>query len=409
MVGSSAMKLRTFVLVALLAGCGDNLAGPVVPDGPPVFAEALPPAISIPQVVSSGGPVLAAPIVQPIFFASDPDTDTQPYVEAFLPQLATSSYWSAIGTEYGVGPLTILPSIVSMDAAPVTDQALVTYLEGQLDGTHAGWPLADPVSTIYMVVLPSGLNYDGACSSFLGYHDEDATATASGFTYAVIANCGAAGAATALDEVTVTISHELIESSTDPKVESVPAYESTDAEHLAWSREAGAEVGDMCEFSQSAQQKLVGDYMVQRIWSNKSATAGHDPCVPALAGPYLNAAPTAATVGDISVTTHQGAIMTQGVTIPVGMTQEIDLKLFSDAPTTDDWGITIVDGAQLEGGTSSFSFQYDFTAAGHNGDTVRVLVTRTKTSSRGNVLFVENLVGTGDATLVPSYWWIYVQ
>ena len=106
----------------------------------------------------------------------------------------------------------------------------------------------------------------------------------------------------------------------------------------------------------------VGTYMVQRIWSNKSALAGHDPCVPVLATPYFNAAPT---IGNVSLTTRQGSIEVQGVTIPVGSSQDITFNLFSDAPVSPDWEITLIDGAELLQEASSFSFVYGRAASGH--------------------------------------------
>jgi hypothetical protein len=411
MVGFPAMMFRSLpVLVGVVAiGCGDNLKP--ANDAGEGFVEALPGADLIPQVVNSGGTVFASPIVQPIFFGSAADTaTTEPYVEAFLSQLATSGYWMTVGDEYGVGALTIMPSIISTDAVPTTDADLQTYLTTQLDGTHSGWPVADTAATIYMVQLPAGQAFSGACTSFGGYHSEATSSpTVTGFSYAVIANCGAAagGTPTALDEVTVTISHELIEASTDPKVATNPAWESTDNEHLAWSREAGAEVGDMCEWTASAQQVDVAEtYMVQRIWSNKSALAGHDPCVPVLDTPYFNAAPT---IGNVALTTRSGSIMVQGVTIPVGSSQDITFNLFSDAPVTDDWELTVIDGAELLQGATSFSFDYGRVATGHNGQTITVAVKREKAAtSHGNLLFVENKPADDD-TQVPSFWWIFAQ
>ncbi|HEX4452954.1 MAG TPA: hypothetical protein VH143_18900 [Kofleriaceae bacterium] len=403
------VRLLAPVLVGLVAiGCGDNLEPAT--DAGEAFAEVMPGAGLIPQVINSGGTVFASPIVQPIFFGSAADTvTTEPYVEAFLGQLTTSDYWKTIGEEYGVGELTIMPSIVSTDAVPTTDADLVTYLTAQLDGTHAGWPVADVASTIYMVQLPAGQTFSGACTSFGGYHSEAATSpSVTGYSYAVIANCGAAagGTPTALDEVTVTISHELIEAATDPKVATNPAYESTDNEHLAWSREAGAEVGDMCEWTPSAQQVDVGTYMIQRIWSNKSALAGHDPCVPVLATPYFNAAPS---IGDVALTTRNGSIMVQGVTIPVGSSQEITFTLFSDAPVAADWELSVIDGAELLQGASSFAFDYGRVTTGHNGQNITVSVRREKAAtSHGNLLFVENRPAADD-TQVPSFWWIFAQ
>ena len=413
----SAMKLVGIVALAataaLAAACSSNHnsdtgadAGSGSGSG---YPEAMPPAGLIPQVINSGGTVFGTPVVYPIFFAGSAagnDTMTEPYVEAFLPMLATSDYWKSVGMEYGVGALTIMPSIVSMDAVPTSDQALRGYLDTQLDGNHAGWPAADVKTTIYMVVLPAGQSYQGACTSFDGYHDENPVPGASGYTYAIIANCGASGATSALDEVTVTISHELIEAATDPKVNSYPAYLSTDTEHRAWAQEAGAEVGDMCEWSTESGQRLVGNYMVQRIWSNKAALEGHDGCQPALSTPYVNAWPS---IGDVTIT--GSTAMTEGLTIAQGASANLTLTMFSDAPT-DPWQISVLDADTVfADAPSSFSVFYGPVTSGSNGTQVALSITRDKpVSSNGNLLFVENLVGSDQSDLqVPTYWWIYVQ
>ncbi len=122
--------------------------------------------------------------------------------------------------------------------------------------------------------------------------------------------------------------------------------------------------------------------------------------------PYFNAAPT---IGDVALPTRNGAIMVQGVTIPVGASQEITFTLFSDAPVAADWDVAVIDGAELLQGASSFSFDYGRVTTGHNGQNITVSVRREKAAtSHGNLLFVENMPAD-DATQVPSFWWIFAQ
>src|SRR5689334_13445643 len=64
----------------------------------------------LPTVVSLGGPVLAAPRVQPIYYAGFPHAGE---IDGFLQRLAGSSYWTAIASEYGVGAPTIAASVHS--------------------------------------------------------------------------------------------------------------------------------------------------------------------------------------------------------------------------------------------------------------------------------------------------------
>src|SRR5690348_2621144 len=154
--------MKFLVVLATLAGCGDNLHPQETPDAAPpdAFAEAS--HAAPPQVVKGSGDVLAAPTVVPIFFANDPSQAT---IEQFLGQLAASSYWSATTSEYGIGAITIAPSIVSQDTPPTTDTDLETWLT-------TNYPTPDP-STIYTVFLPPGVTLlqgtAKSCIAFGGY------------------------------------------------------------------------------------------------------------------------------------------------------------------------------------------------------------------------------------------------
>ena len=108
----------------------------------------------LPQVVDVGGTFLASPKVLPILYASDQGATD---ILAFLQELATTSYWAQTTSEYGVGPLTVLPPIMLTDPAPksVTDAMLESSLAGNTSGANPAWGAADP-STIYLFVLPEG-------------------------------------------------------------------------------------------------------------------------------------------------------------------------------------------------------------------------------------------------------------
>src|SRR5690242_12703593 len=166
------MRAIAIALFALVA-CGDNIKlapDAAKPDSPPPFAEAAHP--NVPVVVSGGGPVLATPKVQPIFFTGD-DAQLQMQGEQFLTQLGTSEFWSKTTAEYGVGPIMNLPTIVTSDTAPTTQAGMVTWLESKFDGTHIaeGWPATPDPSTIYTVFLTQAATttYAGACQQYLAY------------------------------------------------------------------------------------------------------------------------------------------------------------------------------------------------------------------------------------------------
>jgi hypothetical protein len=364
------MGIRGLSLALIsLAACGDNRAvapdaAEPMPDAKPAFVEA--PHPDAPVVMSGGGPVLAAPKVVPVFFATD--SAAQPTLEAFLHALSGSSYWTTTTSEYGVGPLTIADSVVTSDAPPTTDDALATWLAGK-------FPTPDP-GTIYTVFLPAGavltLGGQRSCTAFGGYHSETMVSGAS-LTYALVPRCTSMTFTGPLASTTIATSHELIEATTDPLPFSNPAFVIVDDAHASWNRVPGGELGDMCEYVRAAYQPLVGEFMVQRTWSNASAAAGHDPCVPVLATPYLGAAPE---LPDLTLNLHGHQLATKGVTVNFGQPQSIDVDLYTDAPSAD-YSVIAQDAAELTTGTGSFAFEWVW-ATGHNGDKLHVTITRTK-------------------------------
>ncbi|HTR50125.1 MAG TPA: hypothetical protein VMJ10_05405 [Kofleriaceae bacterium] len=385
------------VAFAVLAACGDNIHPQETPDAastvdaPTGFVEATHQAA--PQVQSGGGPVLASPKVQPIFFSTDSDAEAT--LEDLLHMMVGSTYWQAVGTEYGVGDLTVLPSIVSTDTPPTTDDDLQTWL-----GTQ--FPTPDP-STIYTVYLPMGVTLtegnSASCTSFAGYHSE----TDAGMVYALIPRCTSNVFSGPLDVVTYATSHELLEASTDPHPFSDPAYTEIDQDHLAWGRTPGAELGDMCEYVDAAFQPLVGNYLVQRTWSNASAAAGHDPCVPVLAGPYNGAAPN---LPDLTITTHGGQqVMTKGITANLNQPVDLEVDLFTDAPQPTLYTVAAYDAAQFNGSAPNFRFTWQ-KYFGTNGDKLNLTITRTVAGNGHTneiVIFGQN--GQGQTV---SEWWAYV-
>jgi hypothetical protein len=388
---------RYFACVCFaLAACGDNQhqaapdAAPPAPDAPTGFVEGT--HADVPQVQSGGGPVLATPKVQPIFYTGD--DSAQATLEDMLTQMSTSSYWTAISTEYGVGALTVLPTIVSTDTPPATDDDLSAWVDAQ-------FPAADP-NTIYTVFLPEGVTLtqgnSASCTSFAGYHSE----TNNGAVYALVPRCHSSVFTGPLDVVTFATSHELLEASTDPHPFTDPAYTEIDEEHSAWGRTPGAELGDMCEYVDAAFQPLVSNYLVQRTWSNVSAAAGHDPCVPAMPTPYLGVSPN---LPDLTITSHGGQqIMTKGVVANLNQPIQLEVDLFTDAPMSDQYPIQVYDSAQYSGGTSSFRFTWD-KYFGTNGDKLTLTLTRTTAGTmRPNeiVFFAQN----NDQSV--SQWWAYV-
>jgi hypothetical protein len=340
-------------------GAGGAGAGPFTPA----------PHGDLPSAVDEGGKVLKKPSVQAIYYAGDGFAAD---VDGFLQELTTTTFWAETTSEYGVGPLTVKPSITRADAAPkaLTDDALVAELQKGLGGD---WGKADP-STIYLFVVPNGTSLDSGglcCQDFDGYH---AQASVGGFAvpYAVVCGCpGMDGPGVDdLGQITVAASHELVEAATDPLPNSDPAYGSTDDAHAIWTVITGGELADLCEYDDDAFVRPEGSkYMVQRSWSNAAAKAGHEPCVPSN-GTFFQAVP--AQTDDVTIDFY-GAWKTKGVKVAAGQKRTIDLALFSDDATAP-FDVTVYDySSDYMGGPKRLALSLD-QAKGKNGDVLKLTI-----------------------------------
>jgi hypothetical protein len=289
---------------------------------------------TLPTAIKGPGAVLSAPNIVPVFYQDDPSIHD---AEAFFARLAASSYWPGVTAEYGVGPLTVAPSVVVSDPPPATlsSAEVAAWLNKQIAASQATPPSAN---NIYALVFPAGmtvmLDGDDVCASALGYHDfalvPDGTADLR-VPYVVVPRCPLGldkpDTPRDFDELTSVLSHELVEAATDPLPDFASAYSDVDIEHVAWQfADNGGEVGDLCEgrpwsFYRDASVGAV----VQRIWSNRAAAGGGDPCVPGLqdGSAYFNSA----LVPTDDVPVIQGrTLITRGVRVPVGESRTVDVQ-----------------------------------------------------------------------------------
>ena len=398
------MQKWTWVL-ALVAACGDNLiTEPAPPAGGSPFEESAhgPP----PQLVSAGGPVLTAPRTQPIFWSTD--ADYQAKIEDFDAKLATYDYWEITTAEYGVGYIQGLPSIVTTDPVPTTNDALVAWLAQKLDGTHTaeGWPAQVDPQTIYSVFLPPGAvlhdPYGDSCAAYGAFHDEATGAHGESIIYALMPRCNYGGPL--IDDLTASYSHELIEAATDPLVETDLAYGDPDPDNYVMGYTPGAETGDYCEYLDTAYIRLEG-YEVQRTWSNKASLAGKDPCVPApKQTAYIAAVPMFTAQAPIDDVYTGAKLMTRGAMVAVGQSTTLDVQLISDRPT-EPFTVSAID---VSGG--ELAFAWDATT-GKNGDVLHLTVTRKRAGQLpGSEFMLQTNAGTG-ATMkksAASQWWGYI-
>jgi hypothetical protein len=342
-----------------------------------------------PTVPSSGGTVLPSARIVPVFFRGETDEAT---FTDLLGKYPASSAWAAATTEYGIGVPAVAPAVHVTEAPPATMSTpeLGGWLQAHLDGTHPEWGPSDDAtlaSSVYVLYPPASLALvaprqdpsDPQAATLCGARPWDlvgwhwqttpAPGPAPAIAFAVIGRC-THGSVPVLDRMTATTAHELVEAVTDPFFETSRAYAFVDDAHAEWMElTGGGELGDLCPGDEQAlfTPPDVG-HVVQRTWSNAAAAAGHDPCVPAIAPAYFDAATDAP---DAFVDPYVG-VSVRGVVIPAGQSRTIDVHLFSDAPT-DAWQVRAIDPMAADGQKPLLGLSLD-RAAGRNGDVLRLKI-----------------------------------
>ncbi|HEY1954539.1 MAG TPA: hypothetical protein VGH28_02990 [Polyangiaceae bacterium] len=330
---------------------------------------------TMPQVLSYGGPVLAHPRFVPVVFSGEDRTDD---IAKFTSAVATSTYWSGVASDYGVGPATASAPIAVDETPPaqIDDVQIQAWLQAKLDGTHADFGAPDPTA-IYVLYYPAATSItavvDLSCVSFLGYHSETIVG-ATHVVYAVIARCSDPTPMTAIT------AHELFEAATDPLPFSAPAYQHFDQPLQTW---LGQEVGDLCEERPTIVPPDVG-YPAVPIWSNVASAAGRDPCQPS-ATPYFRTMPESPTVA-----------------LGRGETRTISLVAFSDRPS-DAWTVSAnADDVDWPDRLSATLCR----ATAQNGERIPITITRPNSSEYPSALHIVSTLGdvttTADITVVDE-------
>jgi len=348
-------------------------AGPTVDNGAP--SDVFPAPHSAPRRLEKlSGPVLAHPVIIPVFFGDDAD---RAKTEALLQQLPGSAYWKQLA-EYGVGDVTIGASVVIADVAPATYSLESIDTKVSALWTRATNPAPTPDGTqIYAVFFPTQTTLqqaDGSlfCDAGGAYHDSQSTS----FAYAITPHCSPS-----FDEFALSATHELIEASTDPYPLVTPAWAGADPAHVA----DRGEVGDLCDYG----GKIGGGggismfgTTVERVFSNVRAAAGHDPCIPDLGVPYFGAAPVV--TDDLQVMDFVlGDVPAKGALVKVGESKTVTVELFSDRKVAP-WNVTVqmLDLATY-GPSKTITARLD-RIKGENGEKLHLTITRQASSQLGD-------------------------
>jgi hypothetical protein len=224
----------------------------------------------------------------------------------------------------------------------------------------------------------------------------------------------------------MSMSHELLEAVTDPEPEAGAGYLGFDDDHFAFDyfQELQVENGDACEFFKGSffEQKettpVVFDAWVQRTWSNAAALAGHAPCVPALAVAYFNVTPldlqtVTVTIPSIANQFLPGlAPSTKGFKALAGQSVTFAVGLYSDAPTSGPWTLSVAPGNPVLGSksiietynASSLTATIDRTS-GVNGEKAYVTV---KVDTSGNLFQGEIVTITSSLDGVEHYMPVWI-
>lgn len=306
----------------------------------PAWQPATWPQVGPPPLVSQPT-VLAAPRLVPVYF-SDTQASAQAQKTGFLQRLIASPSWAVLG-EYGVSAATVAADVKLGSAADtqVTDSGIQSLLSMQItNGT-----LSVDANTFVVLFYPptTTVTQSGgaqSCTAFGAYHSSFVGPSGHRVAYAVIPDCRHG-----IGTLTTAASHEVLEGVVDPYGVGYRTVPGDVSWALAFD---GAEIGDMCEHisdlsaleNSTVDGATVGDH-VARIWSNASARAGHNPCVPTrspLLGNevYVNSVPQ---LDDLVHVVRGNAGVAKGVVIAPGQSKTISVHLVSDGPTYGQWHV----------------------------------------------------------------------
>ncbi len=412
----TSLFTSALVLGPALVACGGSSspaatdqgdAGVYVPVVPDAAAEAAPaddplnpnypaPHAAMPQNDYHGARVLHAAQIVTVTFTGDALQDR---LQLFGDTITATPWWDTVSDGYcdsagcvgrgaGAGHVVLDTHDTSYDdSSQGGSSSIQDFIKAQVaKGAAAGGFPAPTTDTLYAIYFPADttVTLDGSksCDAFGAYHNTTKVTPPGGteqvVAYAIMPRCGSSE-----HRLTVAASHEFTEAATDPDIGigDIGYY----MQDRLWAF-AGGENGDLCvDFTGGNDTVQESGFVVQRAWSNNSAKAGHNPCVPIPSGEvYFNAAPA------------QGS---DEIDLKVGESKTIEIDAFSDAPM-DEWQIHATDLARMTGGDTVLDFAWDRSKV-HNGSKPKLTITLTGRPSGGYAQYVVVSVSSDGTT---HYW-----
>jgi hypothetical protein len=359
---------------ALVACGGSHAAPPDFGSASMTFPATMPP---VPQVVKGDGPVMTGVHVVPMFFPNDPNQAT---FESFLDSFAASPYWPQMVGEYGVGGDLAIDASVVLPSVPTDLDDFSALMQLELGSADA----ATLAQTVYLTSFSKEQVFDAgfgtSCIAFAGFHTAIPQTSGSGSDIPNIIAALTWGCDSSITELTdvdvstIVMTHETVESATDPLPNT--AWGNVDLADSAWAEHFGGEVGDMCEgFPRRIYRPDDVGFFIQRVWSNAEMMAFHDPCVPHIPGdpPFFTTVP-------IESATDNGVRATN-VELPDG-SATVDLQFLSDGATGADWIVEPLDESTLDGGPPQLEVALD-RDSGQNGDLAHLTIAPGSGASKG--------------------------
>jgi hypothetical protein len=216
------------------------------------------------------------------------DAGDAPALFDFSSALRTTRWWRTVAGEYHLGDIAATHELMGPPiTADITDHEIYEYIHALVDANAS---LAPDGNSLYLLYLPRGIQVisegkaNTDCNTFGAYHT---SYEFRGDNWAVVQRCTEVAA---VENMTVSASHEIVEAATDPggrgyRLPEVAAEMPwTETIWNAFDRTGGTELADLCEGTFWVE----GEHVFQRIWSNAAARGGRDPCIPALGEPFYD-------------------------------------------------------------------------------------------------------------------------
>jgi hypothetical protein len=225
---------------------------------PAAAAAAIEAGPGAPRFEDQYGPVIGSVHLQLIFWGSTWSNSPSPSLDSIAgaaQSIVSGPYMTGLAQYRGVGPGTLTGTTLATSSDPpnpFSNQDVESLLSGLLTAGSLPSPATDN-ALLFLVIVPAGVrsqeDFDGEHS----YFDWQGTSV----HYGWVTHDGQ------LDSLTTILSHELVESATDPEGTAIVGVPGTCGTRSGW-----CEIGDICEDCAQCTG-VVSGVKVQAYWSDQ--------------------------------------------------------------------------------------------------------------------------------------------